>query len=120
MAASGNAWQDRQHFNPGHKATTPNTSAAPSPGTDNYNGNIYGGNIGGRSNHNAIFQAEGGGLETTLGRIEAMLSNGSNIEQDRAYHALADLSSMKKKLDEMVKKRDKFEAQIKQQLGIAR
>ncbi|KAF9487974.1 hypothetical protein BDN71DRAFT_1594170 [Pleurotus eryngii] len=118
MSTSGNVWQDRQHLNP--KATTPNTNIPPSPGGDLYSGHFSGGNNGGRGNHNAIFQAESGGLEITMGRIEAMLSNGSSIDQERGYRALADLSMMKKKLDEMVKKRDKFEAQIQQQLGIAR
>lgn len=44
----------------------------------------------------------------------------SNIDQEHGYRALADLSKMKKKLDEMVMKRDKFEAQIKKQLGMSK
>ncbi|KAF9499138.1 hypothetical protein BDN71DRAFT_1503191 [Pleurotus eryngii] len=91
MAASGNAWQDRQHFNP--KTPTPNTSFAPSPG-DTYSGNFSGGNNGGRGNHNAIFNAEGDGLETMLGRIEAMLSNGSNMR--RSEDTRSETSSRRK------------------------
>ncbi|KAL4264839.1 hypothetical protein AB1N83_004015 [Pleurotus pulmonarius] len=112
MATSGNAWS--QHFNP--KATTPNPNIPPPQGGDSYSGNFSGGNNGGRGNHNAIFQADNESLDTMLDRIEAMMPN---IDQERGYRALADLSNMKKKLDEMVKKRNTFEAQIKKQLGMA-
>ncbi|KAF4598984.1 hypothetical protein EYR38_007397 [Pleurotus pulmonarius] len=101
MATSGNAWS--QHFNP--KATTPNPNIPPPQGGDSYSGNFSGGNNGGRES-----------LDTMLDRIEAMMPN---IDQERGYRALADLSNMKKKLDEMVKKRNTFEAQIKKQLGMA-
>ncbi len=115
------------------EATTPHPNIAPLQGGDSYSGNFSGGNNGGRGNHNAIFQADNGkpyvltviehmlthkteNLETMLDRIEAMMPN---IDQERGYRALADLSKMEKKLDEMVKKRNKFEARIKKQLGIA-